>query len=89
MPYASFNRLELRITKADAACASHQGQCDGDVAALLERLYIKHQLDRIHPDNIAAELREYGAWDEAELADHAQNRARILWIACGDIVEGN
>lgn len=28
-------------------------------------------------------------WDEIELAYHAQNLQRLLWIACGDIVNGN
>jgi hypothetical protein len=25
-------------------------------------------------------LREYGAWDSSELADHNENRQRVLWI---------
>jgi large repetitive protein len=32
-------------------------------------------------------LDEYGAWDDKELRDHAQNLQRILWLACGDIVD--
>jgi hypothetical protein len=31
---------------------------------------------------------QYGAWDETELADDAQNKARILWIACCDFRAG-
>jgi hypothetical protein len=85
MAWATFNRFELRISKEDASSGSHQGQCDDDIAGLLTRPYIARQLDRIPATLIASELREYGAWDEAELADEAQNRARILWIACGDI----
>ena len=41
-----------------------------------------------HLDHIRAELAEYGAWDSAELADDAQNRQRIVWIAAANITEG-
>ena len=36
---------------------------------------------------LAAELAEYGAWDDTELADVAQNRARIVWILANNITE--
>lgn len=85
--YAQFNRFEIKMTKAQAASADHQGKCDDDVAALLELPAIKRQFKKIDPALIAAELREYGAWDEVELKDESQNRARILWIAAGDINE--
>lgn len=88
MPYASFNRLELRITRADAAIGSHSGACDGDIAYLrCERKYIARQLAALDPDTLRDELREYGAWDAGQLADHDANLIRILWIACGDITE--
>jgi hypothetical protein len=32
-------------------------------------------------------LKEYGAWDRQELADHDQNLQRILWLAACDITE--
>lgn len=41
------------------------------------------------PEDLKRKLREYGAWDDEELADHAQNLQRILWIAAGDITERN
>jgi hypothetical protein len=44
-------------------------------------------------DRCRAELRrtlkEYGAWDATELADHDQNLQRILWLAAGDISDSN
>jgi hypothetical protein len=85
---ASFNNFEIEFREDDAASAWHQGQCEEDVAALLCARYIKAQFDAIDPDDIRAELAECGAWDKNELADDAQNRARILWIAAGDVVEG-
>lgn len=80
-------RIELDITESDARIGSHVGQCDDDVEYLLTIDYIKKQFDDIPIKLLADELREYGAWDETELSDHEQNKARLLWIACGDIVE--
>ena len=82
----SSGRIELKMTKAQAESASHQGQCDDDVKALSEVPAIRRQLAKIDPALLRAELRDYG-WDDAELADHAQNLRRLLWIAAGDIVE--
>jgi len=84
---SSSGRIELAITLDDAKACSHSGRCDDDVAALLAVPYITEQLARISSDTLANELREYGAWDEVELADRQQNLARLLWCACGDIVE--
>jgi hypothetical protein len=83
----SSGRIELKITKAQAAIGSHQGQCDDDVASLRTVPAILRQLAKINPELLAGELREYGAWDAAELADHDANLSRLLWIACGDISE--
>jgi hypothetical protein len=83
----SSGRIELEIDLDDAHSGSHQGQCDDDVQALSSVPYIAAQLDAIDPALLADELREYGAWDDEQLADHDQNIQRILWLACGDIVE--
>jgi hypothetical protein len=85
---AYFDRFYLTMTRAQASSASHQGQCDNDVLALSSVPSIASQLAAIKPADIAAELREYGAWDDNELADHSQNLQRILWIAAGNICEG-
>ena len=86
---SSSGRIELNITKRQAAGASHQGQCDGDVAELCRVPAIARQLRAIDPARLRDELSEYGAWDAVELADHAQNLQRLLWLAAGDINEGN
>lgn len=39
------------------------------------------------PDDIRADLREYGAWDAEELTDDDANRERILFTACGNYAE--
>ncbi len=84
----SSGRIELQMTKDQARGASHQGQCDDDVKALSEVPAIARQLVKIDPALLRDELREYGAWDDDELQDHAQNLQRILWLAAGDIVDG-
>jgi hypothetical protein len=84
---SSSGRIELDITKKQAAQAAHPGQCDKDVFALSQVPTIRRQLQRVDPDDLVAELSEYGAWEPDELADHDANLQRILWLACGDINE--
>lgn len=43
--------------------------------------------DALDPEKVRAELKEYGAWDSAELSNHADNIRRLVWIAAGDISE--
>jgi hypothetical protein len=80
-------RIDLQMTLEQARGASHQGQCDDDVAALATEPDIATQLAAIDADVLRDVLREYGAWDAAELADHAQNLQRIVWLAAGDLVD--
>lgn len=84
---AEFERFSLRITLADAKSGSHPGDCCDDVNQLIRKTYIVNQLNRIGHQKIADELREYGAWDEEELSDSVACKRRIVWLACGDIVE--
>jgi len=79
---------DLKITKQDAKNCSHSGSCDLDVSELMKKPYIKKQLAKLEPIQLAKELNEYGAWDETELKDHQKNLERWLWISCGDISEG-
>ena len=83
----SSGRIELQLKESDAYTGSHQGSCDDDIAWLRKLPYIAKQLAALDPALLAAELKEYGAWDTAELADHDANLSRILWLACGDICE--
>jgi len=84
---SSSGRIELAITLEDAEAAYHQGQCDKDVAELARVPYVADQLAGIDAATLSAELEQCAAWDAEELADHAQNIQRILWLACGDIGE--
>ena len=85
--WASFNRFELNITKAQVLGAYHSGAMDDNIAALSKVPGIARQLKKLDPEQVRAELAEYGAWNEEELRDHAQNLQRVLWIGVTDIWE--
>lgn len=80
-------RIEIKLTKKQANIGSHSGPCDNDISYLRTLPAIKKQLDKIDAEVLRNELKEFGAWDENELMNHDENLTRILWIACGDIVE--
>jgi len=84
----SGNYLELEMTKDQAEFASHSGQCEAEVLSLSQVPAIAAQLAKLDPEKVRLELHEYGAWSDAELADHGQNLQRLLWLAAGDIAEG-
>jgi hypothetical protein len=80
-------RIELQMTVEQACSAYHQGACDDDVDALSREPEIAAQLATIDPELLKSELREWGAWDDEELADHDQNLQRLLWLAAADIFD--
>ena len=84
---APFNRFELCMTMEQARTAYHPGQCFDDVKALMEEPKIARQFKKISDEDIRAELKETGGWEESELNDTDRNAIRILWIAAGNIVE--
>lgn len=79
--------IEFELTWDQANTGYHQGECDGDIAELRKVPEIAEILGKIDKDTLRKELDEYGAWDEDELKDHDANLNRILWLACGDIVD--
>lgn len=85
--FCGLRGLEIGMSLDDALSCSHAGSCDDDVAALLSKPEIAAQLDAIGADAIRSALKEYGAWDDDELQDDDQNRARALWLAACDIRE--
>ena len=84
---SSCGRIELSIKLSDAEKGYHSGSCDSDIADLLTVPYIANQLSAIPPELLAAELEGFGAWNSLELADYEENKSRLLWIACGDIID--
>ena len=85
--WTSFNRFELNITKAQVLATWHPGAMDDDIAALAKVPRIARQLKKLDPDQVRAELTGYGAWNDDDLQDHAQNLQRVLWLGVCDIWE--
>lgn len=85
---SSSGRIELNIPQRVAEIGYHTGQCDRDIEWIMgNEPKVMRQLRKVDPELLREELRGYGAWDEEELEDHQVNLARLLWLACGDIVE--
>lgn len=82
--YTYFSRYGdiLMITDAIAAECSGRGDQTENVNSNVGRVEWLANADAIRRT-----LREYGAWDDDELSDAAENRCRILWIAAFDIGE--
>lgn len=83
----SGRRLSLTLTLDDAEGCSHPGRCDPDVSDLMSLDRINQQLESWDPQELSAELAEYGAWDSTELADREANLTRMVWLACCDVAE--
>lgn len=77
--------IELPIEIIEMCPAS--GAADSAIAEMRTLPEVIAELNGIDPNKLRMELKEYGAWDETELADHNSNLDRILWIACLDIQE--
>ncbi len=77
--------LTLTLTDEQVEHMTHSGDCQADVEAHLPHL--ADQVAKWDPATLADELREYGAWDDEQLADHAANVERMVWIAAGDVKE--
>jgi len=85
--YTQFERFEIKMTLRQAKSVSHQGECLPDVLELLKNKEYIRQFKKIDSESIAAELKEYGAWNEEELKLHEENLKLITWIAGCNIIE--
>ena len=86
--FAQFNRFELQVPVSVALDCSQPGKdASDDVDFALRCTPAGDAIDTLDPDLIRKELREYGAWDDTELADDDANRERLLWIASCNIHE--
>ena len=84
---SSCGRVELNISRDQAARGYHSGDCAADIAALMQESEISGQLLALDPPLVAGILQEYGGWTPAELSNDADNLERLLWIACGDLID--
>jgi hypothetical protein len=85
---SSCGRIELNLSAEHAARGYHSGQCDLDIMALRILPEISRQLSALDRGLVYECLKEYGAWDYNDLSDHEANLDRLLWIACGDLIDG-
>jgi len=86
--WASFNRFEIRLPGEAVADIAQSGSNDEAVAYWAPQI-ANEWPDRATPEFIAAELAEYGSWEESELMDHATNWQRLVWLAAWDIAESD
>jgi len=77
-------RIELVLLPEDAEIGYHSGMCDDDIAYLRTLPYIAEQLAELDKHTVADEVAQWSDWD---VSDHDENLNRLLWIACGDVVE--
>lgn len=77
----------IELSPEIAAKCSHMGDCEQDVIEAMQLPEVQQELNRINPDQLRKELKEYGAWDEEQRADHHENLIRILWLAACSITE--
>jgi hypothetical protein len=82
MKTAYFERFTLDLPDECVRDCSHQSPCDDDVAFWAGKLDCP-----IEPETIAQELKDYGAWDADDLADHDANWRRVVWIAACNVRE--
>lgn len=48
---------------------------------------VRLELDKILPEKVATELRDLGAWEEDELANHEDNLKRLVWVLVGNYTD--
>lgn len=82
--FATLNNFEIAMPLEAARDCSESGSVDESVAHWAGKIV---RPDACTPKALAAELKEYGAWEAEELADDAANWNRIVWIAACDISE--
>lgn len=82
MKTADFSRFSLELPDQCVLDCAHSGPCDEDVEFWFQKLDTSKFPGA---DKIKAELAEYGAWDDDELADDDQNIRRLIWLAAGQI----
>lgn len=84
-PYATYTSndcIPVSMTAIAVRLMSAPGRVDDAVHKFAPQI---DRDPRLTPDAVRAELAEYGAWEESELQDDAENWERLVWILAGDI----
>jgi hypothetical protein len=79
----------IELSQAQAASAACGEWDDTSVVKLMACPAIAAQIARIPSDKVAEELEEYGIWTLCEVrqASRAENRLKLLWVVCQDLME--
>lgn len=89
--WASFNRFEFRLSGAAVTDICRSGSNDEAVDywkdKVMEQVATDDFPNKPTPDSIREELKEYGAWDDEELADNDANWQRLVWVAAWNIFD--
>lgn len=78
---------DLKLTRKDAEQCSHSGDCEADVFEVMQKSYVKKQLDKLNKNVLAAELKEVAGWEGTELLCHENNLMRWVWLSANDITD--
>ena len=82
-----YNSLNVPQTFSDSPLFTDLLACAGpDADTRIDRLMDAYSIHG-DPDDCAAFLRPYGAWDEAELANHSANLRRLIWLTAYELSE--
>lgn len=80
--WVTFGDVEVELPLEMLEGQPTMGLCDDHVAKWYRK--IDWSNIAITDDQIREVLKEYGAWDDNELADIKNNRKRLLWICAGN-----
>lgn len=84
---SSNGRIEFQMPGECLMDICQPGPADEAVAYWRGHEIIGAALDALDPATVQDELREFGAWDADELADHDANLDRLLWTAACSAAE--
>jgi hypothetical protein len=79
---AYFNRFEISLSEECVRDCSSSGPVDDAVEYWARKTSLN-----MSDEDLKAELKEYGAWEDEELNDRETNERRIVWIAACNIKE--
>ena len=84
---SSSGHIEIQLPGDCLLSIAQSGDNERDVMTSLGLDPVRSEINNLDSDDIRDELREYGAWDDEELADHERNKMRFLWIAAHNVAD--
>ena len=84
---SSSGHIEMQLPGDCLMAIAQSGDNEAAVRDWLDLDPVRSEINALDPDDIRSELREYGAWDDDELADDELNKMRFLWLAAHSAAE--